>query len=71
MTGVTKAQQENDHNLIDKAIEESMKESPASVNEIARITGQPPQKVHRRFIWLGWRHEGGRWVWKHKEGKAE
>ncbi len=69
MTGIPKAQQDKDHNLIDKAIKDSMRESPAPVNEIARITGQPPQKVYRRFVWLGWRYENGRWVYRHNEGK--
>ena len=71
MTGIPKLQQDKDHAEIDKAIEESMKESPDPVNEIAKKTGQNPMKVRRRFLALGWRHEGGRWVYRHNEGKAE
>ena len=69
MTGISKLQQDKDHAEIDKAIEESMKESPDPVNEIAKKTGQHPMKVRRRFLALGWRHEGGRWVYRHNEGK--
>ena len=69
MTGIPKLQQDKDHAEIDKAIEESMKESPDPVNEIAKKTGQHPMKVRRRFLALGWRHEGGRWVYRHNEGK--
>ena len=71
MTGIPKLQQDKDHAEIDKAIEESMKESPDPVNEIAKKTGQNPMKVRRRFLALGWRHEGGRWVYRHNEGKAK
>lgn len=69
MTGIKKQQQVDAHNLIDKAIEESLKESPDAVNEIARLTGQTPMIVYRRFIDLGYVYRGGRWVME--DGKDE
>ena len=69
MTAITKKEQEEKHEAVDKAIQESLEESPASVNEIARKTGNNPMLVLRRFVYLGYRYKGGRWVYRHNEGK--
>ena len=66
MTGITKKQQDKDRQKIEKAMEESMRESPASVLAIAEKTGLHPSKVHRCYVDLGWVHEDGRWVLKGK-----
>lgn len=71
MTGITQKEQEKNRKKIDEAIEDSMRESPASVSFIAQVTGLHPSMVHRRFLDLGWTREGGRWVWKHKKSEAE
>jgi len=71
MTATTKAEQEKAHEAIDNAIRESLTETPAPVNEIARKTGNTPMLVLRRFIYLGYRYEGGRWVYRHKKGQTK
>jgi len=68
MTAITKQKQEEKHNAVDNSIRESLTETPAPVNEIARKTGNTPMLVLRRFIYLGYRYEGGRWVYRHKKG---
>ncbi len=71
MTGITQQQQENAHNLVDEAIKKSEEKSPDAVNEIARLTGQTPMMVLRRFRKLGYVQKGGRWVYRHNGGKEE
>lgn len=71
MTGITKQQQQETHNLIDEAIKKSVEQSPDAVNEIARLTGQTAMMVLRRFRELGYVQKGGRWVYRHNGGTKD
>jgi len=55
------------HEEVDRAIQESIHESPASAGEIAEKTGVHKSLVARRFAKLGYVWIGGRWIYKHKE----
>jgi len=56
------------HNEVDKAIQESIHESPASAGEIAKKTGVHKSLVARRFAELGYVWTGTRWVYQHNGG---
>lgn len=71
MTAITRKAQKKAHEKIDQAIEDSVMESPAPVNVIARKTGFHPTQVYRRFLEIGWRYENGRWVWRYNPPKGE
>lgn len=48
---------------IDAAIKESLECSPNSVHSIAKQVNEHPSLVYRRFLELGLKPKGGRWVW--------
>lgn len=57
---------EKRHEKIDKAIMDSMIPTAATVQDIAKQTGEYPSLVHRRFKKLGLKWSG-RWVYRHSE----
>lgn len=52
------------HRKVDSAILESVKETPAPANQIARQTGEHVTLVARRYHILGFEFTDGRWVWR-------
>jgi len=59
------------HDEVDKAIQDSIHESPASAGEIAKKTGVHKSLVARRFAELGYVWTGTRWVYRHNEARHE
>ncbi len=66
MSGKNKQHQEETHNKVDSAIRDSILPTAASVNEIARQTGEMPSLVLRRFQKMGLKWTG-RWVYRHNQ----
>lgn len=70
MTGKTKKQQVEIHERIDRTIEDSVEliiTPRKSTRDIAEELEIPNTLVHRRFLYLGYFHDGKNWVRKHKE----
>lgn len=52
------------HEKVDKAILESVKETPAPARYIAKQTGEHITLVVRRYRFLGFEYSDGHWVWR-------
>lgn len=71
MSNIPVEERKKAREVVERAVEKSIRESPAPVQKIAEQTGYHPSFVHRVYRAMGWRFEGGRWVWRHNPPKDE